>query len=324
MSPVIRAKCTSICDDIICFSDLAVVLFYYVQNLGSSFDRLDLVFDQYFQSSLKEETRKNRGSGSRFLFTGETTLPKCMGDNFLKNSENKNDLSEFLAQKNIELHQGNKILIVSFKDTVLYKPSTHAINLPDTSISECQSEEADQRLIRHTLHCLADCQLYERVVIRTIDTDVLILLISYISLLELRSIDVYTELINTPTFYDICKIIQHLGAHICKALSFFSEFTGCDIVSSLYGKGKCKAWDIWMTSEFKQAYTEIFSKLGNKPDSVTEEDLDILEKYVIELYLISAQNKLPPTSLSSMRLNKFKSSPDNDLRKLLPSRASLL
>ena len=179
---------------------------------------LDLVFDRYFQSSLKEETRKNRGSGSRFLFRGETTLPKFMGDNFLKNSENKNDLNEFLAQRFIELHQGNKILIVSFKDTVLYKPSTHAINLPDTSISECQSEEADQRLIRHTLHCLADCQLYERVVIRTIDTDVLILLISYISLLELRSIDVYAELINTPTFYDICKIIQHLGAHICKAL----------------------------------------------------------------------------------------------------------
>ena len=48
MSPVIRAKCTSISDDVICFSDLAVVLFYYVQNLGSSFDRLDLVFDRYF------------------------------------------------------------------------------------------------------------------------------------------------------------------------------------------------------------------------------------------------------------------------------------
>ena len=51
LSPEIRAKCASVTSDVNCFSDLAVVIFYYVQSLTSSFDRLDLVFDRYFEQA---------------------------------------------------------------------------------------------------------------------------------------------------------------------------------------------------------------------------------------------------------------------------------
>ena len=69
MSPVIRAKCASVTSDVDCFSNLAFVIFFHVQSLTSSFDRVDLVFDRYFQQSLTEDTRKGRGVGSRFVFT---------------------------------------------------------------------------------------------------------------------------------------------------------------------------------------------------------------------------------------------------------------
>ena len=83
-------------------------------------------------------------------------------------------------------------------------------------------------------------------------------------------------MINSVIFYDNGKIIAFLGPDICKALPFFYAFTGCDIVSSFYGKGKCKAWDTWLASEHKNTYTELFSRLGNKPESVSDNDLDII------------------------------------------------
>ena len=93
MSPVIRAKCASVTSDVDCFSDLAVVIFYYVQSLTSSFDRID--FDRYFERSLKEDTRKGRRMDSRFVFTGNTKLSNKIIEDFLMNSTNKNDFNEF-------------------------------------------------------------------------------------------------------------------------------------------------------------------------------------------------------------------------------------
>ena len=77
-----------------------------------------------------------------------------------------------------------------------------------------------------------------------------------------------------------------------------------------------------MSSEHKRLCTDVFSRLGNKPDCISEDDLDILESFVIELYLLSVQNN-PPASLGSMRLENFRSSADDDLRKLPPSRGAL-
>ena len=165
------------------------------------------------------------------------------------NSENKNEFNELLARKFHELHRGEQVRIVSYRDSVLYKPPSEPINFPGVSITECQSEEADQRLISHALHCLASYQSYKRIVVRTIDTDVLILLISYLSFTDYdKSVDVYAEMINSSLFYGIGKTVEFLGSNICKAMPFFDSFTGCDIASSFYGKGKCKAWDTWMNS----------------------------------------------------------------------------
>ena len=60
MSPLIRSKCTDT-KDINSFSDLAVLLCYEVLRLGSDFERIDIVFDRYFENSLKEDTRKGQG-----------------------------------------------------------------------------------------------------------------------------------------------------------------------------------------------------------------------------------------------------------------------
>ena len=100
------------------------------------------------------------------MFTNESPLPNKMNDSFLQNCQNKDDLNKYLAKKFMELHDSSKLLIVTFEDTVLCSPSEVTSNA-GISITKCQSEEADQRLVRHTLHCLSDCQSYQRVVVRT-------------------------------------------------------------------------------------------------------------------------------------------------------------
>ena len=63
MSPLIRAKSCSFGIDT--FSDFAVIIYDHVMKLSHGYDRVDLVFDRYFQESLKEGTR---GFGSMFVF----------------------------------------------------------------------------------------------------------------------------------------------------------------------------------------------------------------------------------------------------------------
>ena len=87
---------------------------------GTNYDRIDLVFDRYFEKSLKEETRSQRGKGSQYLFEeGSTEIPFKVADSFLKSSENENKLNGHLATKLLELHQGDQILLVTYKNSFL-------------------------------------------------------------------------------------------------------------------------------------------------------------------------------------------------------------
>ena len=93
-----------------------------------------------------------------------------------------------------------------------------------------------------------------------IDTDVLILLVSYISKLKLdENVTINVYLINSDKYYNIKTIICTLGPDICRALPFFYAFSGCDTVSSFYGKGKCKIFDVWLESIYRDELTELFS-----------------------------------------------------------------
>ena len=115
---------------------------------GTNYDRIDLVFDRYSKKSLKEGTRSGRGEGSQYLFEGDSTeVPFKITDSFLKSSENKNKLNEYLATKLLELYQGDQILVFTYKNTAL----TSQPSCPEFDqhflVRPCKGEEADQRLV---------------------------------------------------------------------------------------------------------------------------------------------------------------------------------
>ena len=89
-------------------------------KLAAQYRRIDLVFDPYFDQSLKEATRDGKGDGSKYSFEGDfTEIPLRMADKSLRNSENKNQLNEYLAKKLLELHQGHRLMVVSHRNTAL-------------------------------------------------------------------------------------------------------------------------------------------------------------------------------------------------------------
>ena len=85
-------------------------------------------------------------------------------------------------------------------------------------------------------------------------------------------------------YYNIKQIIQELGSDIFVALPFFYPFTGCDIVSSFYGKGQCKAYDVWVKSKGRDDFFDVFVELGENPTDVISDHIDMLKRFVLQLY----------------------------------------
>ena len=84
---------------------IAFLIFHDVQSLTSSFHRVDIVFDQYLEQSLKEDTRK--AHCSRFFFTGNTKLPNKIAEDFLMKSADKDGSNKFLAKKFHHFYRGD-------------------------------------------------------------------------------------------------------------------------------------------------------------------------------------------------------------------------
>ena len=78
-------------------------------------------------------------------------------------------------------------------------------------INNCTVEEADPRLVRHAMHCAE--KGFHNIVVRTIDTDVLVLLISYIPYLDaVCQSNIVVRTIDTDVLVLLISCIPYLDA----------------------------------------------------------------------------------------------------------------
>ena len=121
MSPVIKVKAFATHNGSLTnFCEFAVLVYDEVMKYASNYDRIDLVFDRYFEKSVKEGTRSGRGEGSQYLFEGDSTrIPPKIAESFLKNNQSKNKLNEYLSLRLLELHQGDQIMNATYRNTSL-------------------------------------------------------------------------------------------------------------------------------------------------------------------------------------------------------------
>ena len=157
---------------------------------------------------------------------------------FLRVDENKTELFEFLAQRMSELPNTDKQIITTFKNEVLCNQNRQQANL-----SPCSHEEADTRIILH----FADAAKsgYDRILLRTVDTDVVVLAIAY----TYTASEIWIVLGTGKHFryIGVHCIAKTLGPDKSSVLPLFHAFTGCDTDSAFHGKGKKSAWDTWTT-----------------------------------------------------------------------------
>ena len=316
---IIKAKCNAET-----FYDFALILYQYIMVQARNFKRIDIVCDQYFSGSLKEGTRRGRGHGTRKIFDDDTKFPEKMRDDFLKHSENKECLNRYLADKFIEFHSTNSSkqhLSITYGDTI---KSTEQELLDSARINFCTSEEADARLVRHAINCVETG--YDPVVVRTVDTDVLVLMISYYPFMSdinngTRVLTLMGNNWSSIKVYDINALASEIGYSVCKGLPFFYAFTGCDTVSSMYHCSKTNFWDELFKQPNIPQLLSVFAELSTQPIEVTSEQVDILEIFLVRVYY---PKKVNTGSLSDERAAHFKRLASVNIRQLPLSRPGLI
>ena len=113
---------------------------------------------------------------------------------------------------------------------------TNGIGLEISSLMQCIIEEADQKVFVHVEHALIE---YARVMIKTVDSDIVVLAIaSSHQLAPLNTLWIEFGARKSLRFIPIHQIAGNLGPDKYFEFVFFQVFSGCDTTSSLSGKGK--------------------------------------------------------------------------------------
>ena len=120
-------------------------------------------------------------------------------------------------------------------------------------LAPCNHEEADTRMHLHAAGAV-QCG-FTKILLRTVDTDVLILAIAFVEKLQEFQGNQTIELgVGFGTGAHLRYIAAHdisskLKPQVSKALPFFYAFTGCDTVSSF----------LWERQEDSNGHMEVFS-----------------------------------------------------------------
>ena len=201
------------------------------------------VTDSYQPDSIKQAERLRRGTSTTFLIGGPLTkLPKDFSA-FMLNAGNKLQLVKFLLNEWKSVHYARYVC-----DCTVYfvcEEECHMLHSPDvvtTTVSSVQNlwssqEEADTRIILHCLHAAQSLCDGQKIVVRSPDTDVFILLLAYASRIT-KPVLFDTGSGNNRRLIDISSIASNLGDQIAEALPGLHAFTGCDCTSAFVRKGK--------------------------------------------------------------------------------------
>lgn len=242
-----------------------------------SADRIDVVWDLYFPDSLKNSLREVRGKSQRLQVTPNSPVPRNWSE-FLKNNHNKEELFSLLGKYLIENVKNVRV--------VTNIGTKYASSESNTSFLEgldCSAfEEADGRIILHIRDAVL--QGAKKVLVRTVDTDVAVLAISFYYELKnygLEELFVSLNYGKKQRFFAAHEIAVNLGTEKSVALRGFHAFSGCDTVSTFAFHGKQTAWKTWNSCDY---VTSAFVAISKPLPELGDELLRDLEQFVVYMY----------------------------------------
>ena len=266
------------------FAEVSNLVLKAVLRDGDTSRRIDVVFDVYLETSIKDAERQKRGSGTGIKFSSIVPGHKIKKwRNFLSEADNKTRLIEFIVSdwKSASKRQliQDKVLIVT-SGTKCWKITGEGSS--EVEELESSQEEADTRLLLHAKHA-ADSG-YRTVIVVSEDTDVFVLLLSFAkdiaaSLYQKRGTKTRTQFMN------ISQLRLALGDVVCGALIGFHAFSGCDSVSAFVGRGKLGPL---AKMKSNNVFLETFTNLGNTWE-FSAETFEILQHFTCLMYAPSTK-----------------------------------
>ena len=246
----------------------------YINNQLKDVVRLDLIWDRYLYDSLKGTTREKRGRGVRRRVSATTKVPSNWQE-FLRIDENKIELFRYIAEEITEKFT-EKVVISTVEATVVCNQTEEDLTL----LSNCNHEEADSRIFVHAKDISQ--KGHRKIMIRTVDTDVVVLAVSAMNQLELEEMWILFGVGKKTRFIPIHELCTTLGPSKCMVLPLFHTITGCDQSSSFAGRSKKTAWAVW------NIYEELTESLQSVCHCPSEEQVQsimpTLERFVILMY----------------------------------------
>ena len=176
-----------------------------------------------------------------------------------------------------------------------FSPGSSVISIGSaTAMTDFTHEEADTRVVVHILHAI-HYEEAKTVLVRTVDTDVLVILVG--KLHDLREVQPELDLWlafgmgRNFRFISVNSICAVLGEPRSTSLPVFHALTGCDTTSCFFGKGKKSAWQAW---EIFPEVTPTFEMLVKTPFMQLTTDSPLFKQ--IERYTVILYDKLSPLS----------------------------
>ena len=226
--------------------------------------RIDMVFDKIASPSIKDCERDNRAVGNNRHVTYVITGPAQKRPNIFIGALRNDQFKVSSWEDNSNAHILNEKELYSTRDERCYSFKViDGVMIKKEEISLTSShEEADSRMVFH-------CKLLQgskNIVIRTNDTDVLIIFLGNMPKLDPGLhiwLAVGLQAQNKLRYIDVNKIFETLGTNLCAALPGCHAYTGYDYTASFSRKGKVRPLAFL---EKNQNAIEMFSKLGDEED----------------------------------------------------------
>ena len=204
----------------------------YIYNQLKKSSCIDLVWDVYRPDSLKASTGEKRGKDIRKRMAPSTMMPKNWKD-FLRVNENKTELFAFLSRTAVHLSVAEgKEIYATDGSGVLCSPAESYL----AHLAPCSQEEADPCLLLHVTDAVQ--KGYKKVTIRTVDTDMIVLVVVSFSKIAPDEFWVAFGVGSKFRYIPIHKMVSTINPTQCLTLPVFHTFTGCDTISAFAGRGK--------------------------------------------------------------------------------------
>ena len=244
-----------------------------IKSFAQNATRIDVVFDQYHQHSLKATARAKRGQSAVRRVSPDVLTPRDWKE-FLRNECNKTSLFQLIASTLVE-----NIVIHDKEIYTTNGPGVLSNGQMTNAIFPCSLEEADSRMLLHAFD--AARKGHTSILLRSVDTDVIIVAVALFHELNVDHLWVAHGSGRHFKYIPIHQIANAMGPSAGVALLFFHAFTGCDTVSAFHGIGKKTAWATWKALPHM---TSTFLALSSRPQEVTDDNFKNLERFVIAMY----------------------------------------